>query len=82
MADNKRIRNIKSNYERVIQGLITGLKQFYYVDTGGYVKPDSTYSINYMQSKNFKIFTDMDYEDDPCNGEPMSDVVFINGEDI
>ena len=38
--------------------------------------------INYMQSKNFKIFTDMDYEDDPCNGEPMSDVVFINGEDI
>ena len=38
--------------------------------------------INYMQSKNFKIFTDMDYEDDPANGQPMSDIVFINGEDI
>ena len=51
MADNKRIRNIKSNYERVIQGLITGFKQFYYVNTGGYVKPDTTYSIYYMPSK-------------------------------
>ena len=51
MADNKRIRNIKSNYERVIQGLITGLKQFYYVDTGVYVKPDTTYSVYYTPSK-------------------------------
>ena len=51
MADNKRIRNIKSNYERVVQGLTTQLKQYYYIDTGGFVKPDTIYTVYYMPSK-------------------------------
>ena len=51
MPDNKRIRNIKSNYERVVQGLTTQLKQYYYIDTGGFVKPDTIYTVYYMPSK-------------------------------
>ena len=51
MADSRKIKAIKTNYERVIQGLITGFKQFYYMDTGGFVKPDTTYSVYYTPSK-------------------------------
>ena len=51
MDDNKRIRNIKSNYERVVQGLTTQLKQYYYIDTGGFDKPDTIYTVYYMPSK-------------------------------
>ena len=38
--------------------------------------------INYMKSKNFKVFYQINYEDDPSNRSPMSDVVFVNGEDL
>tara|TARA_R100000008_G_scaffold61492_1_gene38823 strand:- start:271 stop:1011 length:741 start_codon:yes stop_codon:yes gene_type:complete len=38
--------------------------------------------INYMKSKNFNVFYQMNYEDDPSNRTPMSDVVFVNGEDL
>ena len=35
-----------------------------------------------MKSKNFNVFFDMNYEHDPNNRTPMSDVVFVNGEDL
>ena len=38
--------------------------------------------IDYMKSKNFNVFFDMDYEYIQDNRAPMSDVVFINGEDL
>ena len=38
--------------------------------------------INYMKSKNFNVFYQLNYEDDPSNRSPMSDVVFVNGEDL
>ena len=46
---------------------------------GEAIKPQC---INYMKSKNFNVFFDMNYEDDPNNRTPMSDVVFVNGEDL
>ena len=46
---------------------------------GESIKPQC---INYMKSKNFNVFFDMNYEDDPNNRTPMSDVVFVNGEDL
>jgi len=36
--------------------------------------------IDYMKSKNFRVFNEMNYEDDPTNRLPMSDIVFVNGD--
>ena len=38
--------------------------------------------IDYFQSKNFKEFYCLNYEEDPTNRQPMSDVVFVNGDDL
>jgi hypothetical protein len=51
MSDKKIITLVKLNHERTIQGLKTRLKQFYYDDTTGYVKPDQLYSVYYTLSK-------------------------------
>ena len=34
--------------------------------------------IDYFESKNFEVFHCLNYEDDPTNRQPMSDVVFVN----
>ena len=38
--------------------------------------------VDYFESKNFKVFNFINYEEDLTNRQPMSDVVFINGEDV
>ena len=51
MSDKKIITTVKLNHERTLQGLRTGLKQFYYADTIGFVKPDKLYSVYYTLNK-------------------------------
>ena len=34
--------------------------------------------IDYFESKNFEVFHCLNYEEDPTNRQPMSDVVFVN----
>ena len=41
MATREQIRNIKQNIERTTQGLFTKLQEFRYVETGGFVKPNT-----------------------------------------
>ena len=38
--------------------------------------------IDYFESKNFKVFNVMNYEEDSTNRQPMSDIVFVNGKDV
>ena len=38
--------------------------------------------VDYLESKKFKVFNCVDYQQDPTNRSPMSDVVFINGEEL
>ena len=38
--------------------------------------------IDYFESKNFKEFHCLNYEEDPTNRQPMSDVVFVNLEEL
>jgi len=51
MPDKKIITSVKLNHERTLQGLRTGLKQFYYADTIGIVKPNKLYSVYYTLNK-------------------------------
>ena len=51
MATKQQIQNIKINIERTIQGLRTKPQEFTYEQTGGYVKPNTLYSIYYSLSK-------------------------------
>ena len=59
MADSRKIKAIKSNYERVIQGLTTQVKQFIYLNTGGFVNPGTIYSVYYLPSKKVVYLTGM-----------------------
>ena len=38
--------------------------------------------IDYFESKNFEVFNFINYEEDPTNRQPMSDIVFVNGKDV
>ena len=51
MTTKQQIQNIKTNIERIIQGLRTKPKEFTYEQTGGFVKPNTTYSIYYTLTK-------------------------------
>ena len=51
MANKQEIHSIKTNIERTIQGLHTKLQEFRYQQTGGFVQPNTTYSIYYTLSK-------------------------------
>ena len=51
MPDKKIITSVKLNHERTLQGLRTGLKQFYYADTIGFVRPNKLYSVYYTLNK-------------------------------
>ena len=57
MATKEQIRNIKQNIERTSQGLLTKLQEFRYEQTGGFVKPDTLYSIYYTLDKEQKFLT-------------------------
>ena len=50
MATKQEIQNIKTNIEKTIQGLQTNLKEFRY-ENGGFVKPNTLYSIYYTLTK-------------------------------
>jgi hypothetical protein len=51
MADKQQIQNIKTKIERTIQGLRTKLQEFSYEQTGGFVKPNTLYSVYYTLDK-------------------------------
>ena len=51
MATKHQIQDIKINIERTIQGLHTKSQEFRYQQTGGFVQPNTTYSIYYTLSK-------------------------------
>ena len=51
MATKQQIQGIKTNIERTIQGLRTKPQEFRYKQTGGFVKPNTTYSIYYTLTK-------------------------------
>ena len=57
MATREQIRNIKQNIERTTQGLFTKLQEFRYVETGGFVKPNTLYSIYNTLDKDEKYLT-------------------------
>lgn len=57
MATREQIRNIKQNIERTTQGLFTKVKEFRYVETGGFVKPNTLYSIYNTLDKDEKYLT-------------------------
>ena len=57
MADSKKVRKIKVNHERTIQGLKTGFREFYYDNTLSFVAPGTTYSVYYTFSKTEKFLT-------------------------
>jgi hypothetical protein len=57
MATKEQIRNIKQNIERTTQGLFTKLQEFRYVETGGFVKPNTLYSIYNTLDKDEKYLT-------------------------
>ena len=50
-TDKKQIQNIKTNIERTVQGLRTKPQEFIYEETGGYVKPNTMYSVYYTLNK-------------------------------
>jgi len=47
----QQIQNIKTNIERTIQGLQTKPQEFRYEQTGGFVKPNTLYSVYYTLNK-------------------------------
>ena len=49
MATKQEIQNIKRNIERSIQGLRTKPQEFIYEEAGGFVKPNTLYSILYYR---------------------------------
>ena len=51
MAIKQQIQNIKTNIERTVQGLRTKPQEFIYEETGGYVKPNTVYSVYYTLNK-------------------------------
>ena len=51
MTNKQKIRNIKTNIERTIQGLRTKPQEFIYEHTKGFVRPDMVYSVYYTLSK-------------------------------
>ena len=51
MATKQEIQNIKRNIERSIQGLRTKPQEFIYEEAGGFVKPNTLYSIYYTIDK-------------------------------
>ena len=51
MTIKQQIRNIKTNVERTIQGLRTKSQEFRYQQTGGFVQPNTLYSIYYGLNK-------------------------------
>ena len=51
MTNKQKIQNIKTNIERIIQGLYTNTQEFIYEETGGFVKPNVLYSIYYTLGK-------------------------------
>ena len=51
MATKQQIQKIKIDIERTIQGLRTKPEEFMYQETGGYVGPNTLYSIYYTLSK-------------------------------
>ena len=51
MATKQQIQKIKIDIERTIQGLRTKSQEFMYQETGGYVGPNTLYSIYYTLSK-------------------------------
>ena len=51
MTNKQKIRNIKTNIERTIQGLRTKPQEFIYDKTKGFVRPDMVYSVYYTLSK-------------------------------
>jgi hypothetical protein len=57
MSSREQIRNIKQNIERTTQGLFTKLQEFRYVETGGFVKPNTLYSIYNTLDKDEKYLT-------------------------
>ena len=57
MATREQIRNIKQNIERTTQGLFTKVQEFRYVETGGFVKPNTLYSIYNTLDKDEKYLT-------------------------
>ena len=60
MTIKQQIRNIKTNVERTIQGLRTKSQEFRYQQTGGYVQPNTLYSIYYTLDKNERYLTGID----------------------
>ena len=51
MLNKKQIQKIKIDIERTIQGLQTKPQEFIYEQTGGFVKPNTVYSIYYTLGK-------------------------------
>ena len=51
MTTKQQIQNIKTNIERTIQGLRTKSQEFTYKQTGGFVKPNTLYSVYYNLNK-------------------------------
>jgi len=51
MVDKKQIQSIKTNIDRTVQGLRTKSQEFIYEETGGYVKPNTMYSVYYTLNK-------------------------------
>ncbi len=51
MINKKHIERVKISTERTIQGLRTKLKEFIYKETGGFVKPNTLYSVYYTLKK-------------------------------
>jgi hypothetical protein len=47
----QQIQNIKTNIERTIQGLRSKSQEFIYEETGGFVKPNTLYSVYYTLNK-------------------------------
>jgi hypothetical protein len=51
LATKQQIQNIKTNIERTIQGLRTKPQEFTYQQTGGFVQPNTVYSVYYTLIK-------------------------------
>ena len=51
MINKKHIERVKISTERTIQGLRTKSKEFIYKETGGFVKPNTLYSVYYTLKK-------------------------------
>ena len=51
MSDIEKVKNIKRDYERTIQGLVTKQNEFTYDFTGGRVGAGQTYSTYFTEEK-------------------------------